>query len=567
MTSNLPLGERKKDRLFLYFLIGWIVLGLIQSYFSDVSGEEAYYWLFSQYLDWGYLDHPPMIGLVTAPGYWLIPNNLGLRLGMLITSVLTLIVIRKTLEVRDDKLFIWMMLGMVPFHAGALLVKTDVPLLLFVATFFYCYKQYLKNDDFKATVWLALSIALIMLSKHHGFLVVLFTVLSNVKLLTKKSFWITVGLTVVFMLPHTYWQYQHDFATIKFHLHNRIDMGFGLDNIAYYLGIQPIVFGPLIGFMIFAASYFNKAKSDFNRALKYTIIGVLIFFLVSTFKVEFHKHWTSILAIPLILLAHEYISSRDNWKLLMKRLSIATIVLLIPARIYLMYDFFPKSLTKDWDVLHQWDTWGEEVEELSGGLPVIFINHYERASRYSYLTGDLAHCYNTFSYRETQHDLWPLEEELQGKRVFIIDRYNMDQRYPTYTTKIGKGIHYRIEEDFRSFRKVNIELVDVSSIEAGPGEELSLNIKLINNYDYPADFSDVGDRQVHLNSHFLVGLVSEQDTPLEVLTESMSVGQESFRTVKVRLPEKPGKYDLRFSIQVEGIEAPINSKKYKVVVK
>ena len=566
MTSISREGTLKNNRLFTYFLVGWTIVGLIQNYFTEVNGEEAYYWLFSQFLDWGYLDHPPMVGVVTAPGYWLIPNNLGLRLGMLATSILTIVVIRKTLEVRDDKLYIWILLGMLPVHAGAYMVKTDVPLLLFVATFFYCYKQYLKKDDLKATILLALSIALIMLSKHHGFLVVLFTVISNVKLLTRKSFWITVGFTVVFMLPHTYWQYQHEFATIKFHLHNRIDMGFGLDNIAYYLGIQPLVFGPLIGVMLFAATFKNSGKSDFHRSLRYTIIGVLIFFLISTFKVEFHKHWTSILGVPLILLAHEYISKRDGWKLWLKRLSIVTVILLIPGRIYLMHDFFPKAWTKGWDVIHNWDSWAEEVKELSGGLPVVFINHYERASRYSYLTGDLAHCYNTFNYRETQHDLWPLEENLQGKKVFIIDRHNRKRLYPTYMTKIGKGIHYRVEENFRSFRKVNIEIEGEEKFDGNPNQELTLKLELTNKYGHDIDFDDVGERRVWLNAHFLDGLKPVSMIALEEVSGKMAAGESKSKTVTFRLPETSGKYDLRFSLQVDGIEPPINSKKYPAKV-
>jgi uncharacterized membrane protein len=565
MTTATLSGTPKQGRLFTYFLIVWVIVGLIQNYFSDVSGEEAYYWIFSQYLDWGYLDHPPMVGVVTAWGYEIFPNALGLRMGMLLCNVLTIVMVRKTLAIQDDKLYLWIILGCLPVHVGAFLVKTDVPLLLFVASFYYFYKQYLVKDDLKTVLLLALSIALIMLSKHHGFLVVLFTVLSNIRLLTKKTFWLTVLFTVIFMLPHTYWQYMHDFATIKFHLYNRIDMGFSWESLAYYVGIQPIVFGPFIGVMIFAACYKNRVRNDFNRALRYTIVGVLVFFFISTLKVEFHKHWTSVLTVPLLLLSHEYIYGRPKWRLWLKRLSIASIVVVILARTYLVYDFFPKSWTKDWDVLHHWDTWGEEVKELSGGLPVMFNNHYERASRYSYLTGDIVHCYNTFDYRETQHDLMTLEEDLQGKRVFQINRFRDTVRYDDYYTQIGKGIHYRIIDNFRSFRKVTIE-AEADDLELNAGEEVSLELSLMNGYDYEVDFLELADKQVFLNAHFLVGLTPKFTDQIEVLDAVIAPGESLTKLVKFKVPDQPGKYDLRFSIQVEGIEAPINSKKYSVVV-
>ena len=565
MTTSLT--SNNSNKLFYKFLAVWFVLGLIQNYFTEVNGEEAYYWLFSEYLAWGYLDHPPMVGVVTAPGYWLMPNALGLRMGMLIVNVFTMLVVWKTTEKRDTALLIWIFVAMLSVHVGSYMVKTDVPLILGVALFYYFYKQYLKEDSLKTVFFLALSIALILLSKHHGILVVFFTVLSNVKLLTKKTFWYTVGFTVLFMLPHTYWQYANEFATIKFHLYNRIDMGFSWENIAYYIGVQPLVFGPLVGVSLLAASYANNKKSDFNRALKFTIVGVLVFFLVSTFKVEFHKHWTSVLSVPFMLLGHEYISQHAKWRKVFVRLAIVSVVLVIPARTYLMYDFFPKKWTEGWDVLHNWDTWADEIQELSGGLPIMFNNHYERSSRYAYLTKDIVHCYNTFDYRETHHDLLPLEENLQGKSVFQINRFRDTTRYDDYFTEIGKGIHYRVIENFRSYRKVLIEIdEEEKEYEFRAGESVSMKLNLDNRYDRAIDFSNAGERQVFLNVHYLKGLTPVGLERLEILTGKMSEGEVKSMDVTFTVPDLEGTFDIRFSIQVGEIEAPINSKKYKVEI-
>ena len=564
MTTSTLQGGRN-NRLLNYFLVIWVLAGLVQNYFTEVNGEEAYYWLFSQFPAWGYLDHPPMVSFVTAPFYWLISNNLGLRLGMLICSVLTMVVVRKTLSKPDDQLLVWIFASLLAVHVGAYHVKTDVPLLLGVALFFYFYKKYLDKDDLKTSALLAASIALIMLSKHHGFLMVVFTVASNPRLFLKKTFWMVVAFTTLFMIPHTIWQYNNEFATIKFHLYNRIDMGFSWETIAYYIGVQPLVFGPFIGVLLIGAIFANKKGGAFNRALKFCLAGVFLFFLVSSFKVEFHKHWTSVLLIPLILLGHEYITDTPKWRLWIRRLMVVSVVIVIPARIYLMYDFFPKSWTQGWDVIHNWDSWADEVQELSGGLPIMFNNHYERSSRYSYLTGDIVHCHNTFDYRETQHDLLDLEENLQGKRVFQINRFRDTTRYADYYTQIGKGIHYRIVEDFRSFRKVEITTEEADDLKV-QGGEISLNLTLTNDYDYAVDFSDVGGRKVYLNAHYLKGLTEVLTIPIEVLTGQMEPGASLQKLVKFSVPELADEYDLRFSIQVEGIEPPINSMKYPVVV-
>ncbi|OEK01693.1 hypothetical protein BFP97_09265 [Roseivirga sp. 4D4] len=567
MSLNTLSSEKQSNKLFYTFLAVWFVIGLVQNYFTEVNGEEAYYWLFSQYLDWGYLDHPPMVGVVTAPGYWLMPNPLGLRLGMLIVNILTMTVVWKTTEKKDTQLLIWIFVAMLSVHVGSYMVKTDVPLILGVALFYYFYKQYLKADSLKTVFFLALSIALILMSKHHGILVVFFTVLSNVKLLTKKSFWLTVGFTVLLMLPHTYWQYMNEFATIKFHLYNRIDMGFSWENIAYYIGVQPLVFGPLIGVSLLAASYKNKEGTDFNRALKFTIVGVLIFFLVSTFKVEFHKHWTSVLSVPFMLLGHEFIRKNQGWRKVLIKLSIVSIIIVIPARIYLMHDFFPKKWTEGWDVLHNWDTWADEIEELSGGLPIMFNNHYERSSRYAYLTKDIVHCYNTFDYRETHHDLLPLEENLQGKTVFQINRFRDTVNYKDYFTQIGKGIHYRTIENFRSYRNVWIEIEDGEKhYDLEAGEIVALKLKLINKYKRGVDFANAGDRLVTLNVHYLKGLKPVEKERLMILNGTMSEGEELTYDVDLNIPELEGDFDIRFSIQVGQIEPPINSRKVKVTI-
>ncbi len=555
-----------KKNPFPLFLLLWFVFCGVFNALIEVNGEEAYYWLFSQYPAWGYLDHPPMVGFFTAPFYWMFSNPFGLRLGMLVGNILTLIVVRKTLLKKDDNLFIWLAIASIMIHVGAYHVKTDVPLLLFVAMFFYFYKKYLNDDNLKTIFFLAISIAGIMLSKHHGFLMVIFTVASNPKMFLKKSFWLVVLFTTVLMIPHTIWQYQNEFATIKFHLYNRIDMGFSWETIAYYIGIQPIVFGPLVGVMLIGGSILNKHTSDFRRALRFCLVGVFVFFLISTFKVEFHKHWTSIMLVPLLILGHEYIAEHQKWRRITKKLMIISVILIIPARVYLAHDFLPEKWTEGWDVLHGWDSWADEVQELSGGLPIMFNNHYERASRYAWLTGDIVHCYNTFDYRETQHDLMDLEENLQGKRVFQINRKRDTTRYADFETSIGKGIHYRVIEDFRSFRKVQVEVVDEERVELLEAGSATLKLKLTNKYDRTVDFASLGDRKVVLNAHFLKGLRPVGLQQLKVLNQRMSSEEELELEVSINQPqlEEEGVYHLRFSIQVEGIEPPINSKKYEL---
>src|SRR6185503_7783085 len=93
----------KHHRLIFYG--SWIILGLIQSRFTELQDDEAYYWVYSKYFDWGYVDHPPMTGLLIKMGYAIFPNELGVRLFPFLLNVLSLVIIENLLSKKKSVLF------------------------------------------------------------------------------------------------------------------------------------------------------------------------------------------------------------------------------------------------------------------------------------------------------------------------------------------------------------------------------------------------------------------------------------------------------------------------------
>ena len=43
--------------VLVIFLTLWFLLNLIQAKYTGLHADEAYYWLFTQFLQWGYFDH------------------------------------------------------------------------------------------------------------------------------------------------------------------------------------------------------------------------------------------------------------------------------------------------------------------------------------------------------------------------------------------------------------------------------------------------------------------------------------------------------------------------------
>ena len=78
-----------KKVLFEYrwFLSFWFLINLLQAKFTNLHYDEAYYWLYSKVLSWGYFDHPPMIAVSSKIGDLLSHTTLGLRIIPVIIGV------------------------------------------------------------------------------------------------------------------------------------------------------------------------------------------------------------------------------------------------------------------------------------------------------------------------------------------------------------------------------------------------------------------------------------------------------------------------------------------------
>jgi len=246
---NFVIKER--PRTLIVFLLLWFLAGAVQGVFMPLSGEEAYYWLFSQHLQWGYLDHPPAVAFFAYLGSLFDSTEFGARLFSSLLSTATLALLYDLLGRKHLRLFIFMAIGLLAVHAGSFLVKTDVPLLFFEVLFFWFYKRYLADEKWVNILGVSLAIVGMLLSKYHGVLIVFFTLLSNLKLLQKRSFWAIVILSILFMLPHIYWLYQNDWSSIVFHLNDRADISFNPANVVSYVLSQPIVLGPLVSIPLF----------------------------------------------------------------------------------------------------------------------------------------------------------------------------------------------------------------------------------------------------------------------------------------------------------------------------
>ena len=129
------MKKQKTGLSYLLQLIGiWAVICILNAAFIEVDPDEAYYWIYTKQLDWGYFDHPPGVALAIAIGSWL-PNEICVRFGTLLLHFLGIYILwlwmAKPQKREDIRYLIALCLAMPLLQIYGLIATPDGPLLFF----------------------------------------------------------------------------------------------------------------------------------------------------------------------------------------------------------------------------------------------------------------------------------------------------------------------------------------------------------------------------------------------------------------------------------------------------
>jgi 4-amino-4-deoxy-L-arabinose transferase-like glycosyltransferase len=400
--------------LFISFCLTLFIVNLITAGTVELSFDEAYYWMYSENISFGYFDHPPMVGLMIKAGTSLFGHSeIGVRFFANIISILTYYTMWKTLGFKYTKFLVVSILSMPLLNFAGVVALPDTPLLFFTALFFCQIKQYIENDTISNSIVLSLIIACMFYSKYHGLLIVLLTVCGNINFLKRKTFWLSVLLTTIFFLPHMYWQYQNEFVSFKFHLFGRKEKYFKIANILDYIGGQIALMGLFNFILLTIIFYKTKFKDTFSRILVFNSFGFLVFLFLMSFRNQIEANWTVSAAVALILLfAHEI----DKLKL--KRylyLSIIPISLMLLMRTSLLnLNYFKGKFKLKENRINEILGWKngriEEINKSCAGNTIV-ADTYQIAAKLSFYLKKQIPALHIKS-RESQYSLWKFQQEI-----------------------------------------------------------------------------------------------------------------------------------------------------------
>ncbi len=478
---------------FTLFLVLWGILNLVQARLTPINNDEAYYWMYSKYLAWGFFDHPPMIALMIKIGYLLFQNELGVRLLIVLSQLAALSIIWITTEKEQQQnkrniYYFFLLIIVLPvLNIYGFFAIPDAPLILFTAVFLFAYKKFLNDESWQNTLFLGFSMAAVIYSKYHGGLLIIIVILSNLKLLKSGRFYMAAILAVLLFIPHLHWQYINGFPSLKYHLVDRVS-GFNLSNVPNYLASQLVLHNPLILPVLIWIIIKVRPVNLFDRALYYIVTGFFGFFFIASFRYHIEPQWTALVSVPMVLILFNNIEYKSWIRGFIKWVTFLVFPVLLFARLVFMFDFLPVSFIKN--EYHNNKKWVKDISLLAGPRPVVFTNSYQHASVYTFYTGKFAHSLDNLNYRKTQYDLWNFEEQLHGKEVLYVPHFLTDyykENLTKYILPNGDSVFVRVYKDFQSLQRECVILSDDLYTFDRTGTN-SIHLRIFNPYPFMINF-------------------------------------------------------------------------------
>jgi dolichol-phosphate mannosyltransferase len=226
--------DRAGTRAFAFGVIAYLaMLRLIYAGSVELLPEEAYYWDYSRHLDFGYLDHPPMVAWLIRLGTSLFgQTEFGVRAGALCCGALTSLFVYKLARNLFDEgvaLAALVLAQALPFFfLSGMLMTPDAPLTAAWAGTLYFLERALIGGQSSAWLRAGICLGVGLISKYS--IALLIPTLAVFMIWDPKSrrWWgryepYLAGLVALAIFsPVIVWNAEHDWASFAFQTSRRL---------------------------------------------------------------------------------------------------------------------------------------------------------------------------------------------------------------------------------------------------------------------------------------------------------------------------------------------------------
>lgn len=538
-----------------HFIFFFTLLNLVQIVFTELTSDEGYYWFYSLKLDWGYYDHPPLTGGLTYLGRLISNSTFGIRLFHTILISIGIWFMFKLIPPKE-KAFAGIIILAIPlFNYISFLLFPDTALIGISAILLFAYHQFLTKNNLHSALFFGSLLGISLLSKYHAILLPFFIVLSNLRLLRNKYFYLAIFLAFLIFLPHLIWEFNHNFISFKYHLIGRNDP-FKSKYFFEYLTTQIGVIG--IGIMFIPFVF--KPTNQFEKSLKFITIGTFIFFALCSVKGYVHMHWTSIALVPIILISSKfYYARKRNYLFNFSVVPFVGIILFI--RIYLMTNFLSVNRLNV-DYYHGRTLWAEDIAKVANGRSVAF-NIGNRGLRvapmYAFYSGNFSVALFPGERKKSEYQILNYEDSIQSTDVMLI---NNDKQGLLLKTRMGKSERYKLIENFTSFSNIQVtsDYKKVTSFET----PIKIAVSIYNHRQDELKFSE--KHKIFIEFEGTDGKKFKQYYPLNTIG---NIPSNSKKTLLLELPPyflPPSEYSFIIGFSGHDISDSVNSKRSKILI-
>jgi hypothetical protein len=333
LSKSRIFNVKISEKLFLLLIVSLnFLIKSIPAAMVELGNDEVYYWTYALFPDWSHFDHPPMVGFTIQ----LFTLNLSLnseffiRLGSLVLSSASIIflfyLVKRIYSTQAAYISAFLFTASVYFNViSGLFILPDTPQVFFVvvALFFGLPAVLSRNPSKKDSldfILFGLFSGLAFLSKYHSLFlwagVGLYILFCNRIWLKKISFYLSILLTVMAIIPVIYWNSINEFVSFTFH-ESRVSLFSKPLNLSSFLQFNAGQFfyqNPFL-FILFILTLYslfrNRRKLDHKEILLLLLsLPLIILFILFSLFQKTLPHWSGPAFIGLIILSCGWLTER-----------------------------------------------------------------------------------------------------------------------------------------------------------------------------------------------------------------------------------------------------------------
>ncbi len=429
-----------KNNKALSWILGFQIFRFFLLPFMGLMPQDAYYFLYGQYLSLSYFDHPGMIGYLLRFTSEVFGTSVFVVkfTDFLITSITLYVFYQLCLcFLSKQRSFVALLLLTSTLFVSVLSFNStpDVPLILFWSlSVLFLHKAIFQN---KKVHWIFAGIAmgLAFNSKYTAILLqfglISFLIFSNRyrKLLLSPWLWMCLIISIAITFPVWYWNYQNEWASFAFQSSNRTGK-ISEFNITpkYFLGavahqtalLLPILF---CSFVMFTFKYVKRVFTKFK--LPSLEVLFLLAFFIPTFLGFFlltpvywvKLNWMMPSYITGVIIASLFLSKK--W---VKYQLITSVVFHLLVAVQVLFYLVPIKSDDTWV---GWEELSDEVNQLQKQYPNSFVfseDGYKTSAVLNFYQNQKVYAQNIIGKAALHFDyLGDDLTELIGKNALFID--------------------------------------------------------------------------------------------------------------------------------------------------